>query len=618
MVGRPYWKAQGLDPQQPGPFGTRPVYSRPETLEACWSFLADSKKGSKEVFPRNMSPEKQVAFQKARPVEWKTLLEEKKAVRVLSAAETVKVGQDAKLGKRIVKSIYVQTEKDEEGVWRVKARWCLAGHQDPDLRLLLERGELASPTISTLARSLLFQMVSSHKWILQLGDIKGAFLEAAPMDRQIFAEQPAEGLDGVEPGVLIEILLPVCGLNDSPCRWYREFCEVALQAGFEASRLEPCLFLLFSPCRTRLEGVMGVHVDDTAVGGEGPRFAACLGVLRKRVPYRKWRLKDGDFCGQHLQQREYFSIEASQAKFALQLRPVTVRRVADDEKANRDEVSALRAMVGGGAWLAGQTRPDLPVLVATAQSMLPEPTVGEIKRANALARRARQFSSMKVTYHPVPPQDLTLCMHSDSSLDTKDAEKGTQAGWMLGITSKHLATGAVATWTPLSWRSFRHRSPVGSTFAAETKALSSGLGRLEWAQCLVCEMLEQKSFDIRQRETMYQRRPSQAVIYCKSVFDHLRAPNIRSLEDQRAALDLLIVKDSLNRLHCTLRWAPTNRQLADSLTKDQALPADLLRSVMNAGRYQISEETLVLEAGIPISKIVKESLLRPALSCGLA
>ena len=37
-------------------------------------------------------------------------------------------------------------------------------------------------------------------------------------------------------------------------------------------------------------GIMGVHVDDTAVGGAGPLFEEAVRKLKARFPYRKWRI----------------------------------------------------------------------------------------------------------------------------------------------------------------------------------------------------------------------------------------------------------------------------------------------------------------------------------------
>ena len=44
-----------------------------------------------------------------------------------------------------------------------------------------------------------------------------------------------------------------------------------------------------------------------------------------------------------------------------------------------------------------------------------------------------------------------------------------------------------------------------------------------------------------------------------------------------------------------MRRALADAQLADGLTKDSAEPCDLLRGVIMTGRYQISEESLLLD-----------------------
>ena len=61
--------------------------------------------------------------------------------------------------------------------WKIKARFCLQGHLDPDLSDKAEAGQLQSPTLSHIARTVLFQLLATFKWTLQLGDVQGAFLE---------------------------------------------------------------------------------------------------------------------------------------------------------------------------------------------------------------------------------------------------------------------------------------------------------------------------------------------------------------------------------------------------------------------------------------------------------
>lgn len=44
----------------------------------------------------------------------------------------------------------------------------------------------------------------------------------------------------------------------------------------------------------------------------------------------------------------------------------------------------------------------------------------------------------------------------------------------------------------------------------------------------------------------------------------------------------------------SVRWCPTELQLADGLTKDQQDPADLLRAALSIGEYQLNQEASIL------------------------
>ena len=175
------------------------------------------------------------------------------------------------------------------------------------------------------------QLICSFGWDLQLGDIKGAFMEAGPLEdkfRPLYASQPAGGIPGVPEDAVLEIVGNVYGQNDGPASWFRTFHTEASSAGWQQSIFDPCLYYLRSPNSNQLEGIMGVHVDDTAVGGSGPRFDEAIRHLKARFPYRKWRVGEGEFCGSYYRQnRTTKGIRMSQKLFAESLRPQTFQRV---------------------------------------------------------------------------------------------------------------------------------------------------------------------------------------------------------------------------------------------------------------------------------------------------
>jgi hypothetical protein len=166
----------------------------------------------------------------------------------------------------------------------------------------------------------------------------------------------------------------------------------------------------------------------------------------------------------------------------------------------------------------------------------------------------------------------------------------------VGYCQERLLDGQPSHWSPAMWKSFRLRRGCISTLAAETQTLQEAARAMEWMGSLLCEAIYPE-FDLHDREFWLQERMSGLMTDCKSAYDHLAAEICpSSLHDKTAALDLTILRSDLARLGAPLRWCPTERQLADGLTKDGADGADLIRSVLREGRYVLALESTVLEA----------------------
>ena len=110
--------------------------------------------------------------------EWKKL-EEKGAVRILTGDSVEKA--EAQFSNSFIPTRLVVTRPSPD---EFKARLCLRGYLDPDVMELVACGSTESPKVSQLGRMLCCQMIVNNGWNLQLGDIRGAFLEADALDRK--------------------------------------------------------------------------------------------------------------------------------------------------------------------------------------------------------------------------------------------------------------------------------------------------------------------------------------------------------------------------------------------------------------------------------------------------
>ena len=366
--------------------------------------------------------------------------------------------------------------------------------------------------------------------------------------------------------------------------------------GFKRSCYDPCLYFLHDQ-EGRLTGVLGSHVDDTATGGHGPLYEAALKKLRTRFPYRKWRVHEGEFCGAHYKQDpQSKTIHMTMKGFAEGIRPAYMpssRRAKRTAVLDKKEISVLRAINGSLNWLSGQSRPDLAAQTSLSQQAFPSPTVHHLCEANNVVRRAKQHSDLSISFLPIPAAELGLVCHSDAAF--ANVGDYTQAGFIIGFTSKDLDSGCEAPWVPAVWKSHRLSRAVGSTLAAEAQSMVNATGTLEWMTLLLSEALD-GPFDVRNYEAVLSRRKPVVVTDCKSLYDHLiSVSSPTAVEDRRTSIDIVILRQSMLRMQASVRWVPTNRMIADSLTKNAGDPTDLLRACMREGRYQISPEETVLK-----------------------
>lgn len=449
--------------------------------------LADylQKKMQKELPHSNNPPALQTKVNEGKLNEWKTLLSKQNAAVVHHGRRAREIREQFK--HRFIGSRFVLTRKaSQEGVpvdpnnpdsFVVKGRWVLQGHLDPDLEVKAREGLLQSPTLSQMGRTVLMQLLASHRWKLQLGDVQGAFLESGPLEPRfspLFAEQPPGGIPGVPEDSVIEIKGNLYGQNNAPSSWFKTFDQELKSLGWRASSFDACLYQLRDP-QNKLVGLLGLRVDDCAVGGHGEQFEESIRSLRNRFPFRKWRVGSGEFCGVSYHQDESGGISMSMRNFAESIRPATVPKGAPSEKPlEPHQVKVLRAINGSLNWLSGQSRPDLAAQTSLSQQVFPNPKIKHLRNANNVVRRARQHSDLKLYFAPISVEALTLCCHSDAAF--ANVGNHTQAGYIIAFTNQQLNDGVLTTWNPAVWRSYRLSRAVSSTLAAESQAMSIASG----------------------------------------------------------------------------------------------------------------------------------------------
>ena len=76
----------------------------------------------------------------------------------------------------------------------------------------------------------------------------------------------------------------------------------------------------------KIKGVPALHVDDMIIGGDRPESAASVARMREKLPFRKRRYGEGEFCGSLLKQKIDGVIEVTREAGSEGMMPVRVRR----------------------------------------------------------------------------------------------------------------------------------------------------------------------------------------------------------------------------------------------------------------------------------------------------
>ncbi len=84
----------------------------------------------------------------------------------------------------------------------MKARWSIRGYLDPDVLAVPKQ----SPTLSAEGFAHTLQIIASNKWVMQVANVEGAFLQGEELKREhgdLYVEQPPGGIPGMQNSDLI-------------------------------------------------------------------------------------------------------------------------------------------------------------------------------------------------------------------------------------------------------------------------------------------------------------------------------------------------------------------------------------------------------------------------------
>ena len=475
-----------------------------------------------------------------------------------------------------------------------KGRLCVGGHQDPSAG----EYETSSPTALLLGHHLLLIVTVAKQWKARGGDITAAFLQGVPLPREkpLYITMPrnvpgevsqylSDKLQGHRVDV-VRVLKGVFGLNESPRLWYLGLKQHLEALGFREMRLAPCVFTLH--LKGSLMGMATVHVDDVLLSGD-PAIESVWIELQRRLTFGSWNemMEGFKFLGRFLKQdAKTFHIQASMQEYCAELKEIAVGGSEPDDRALSNlEFSDLRTLVGKLSWAVRQGRPDVLFVVSLLQQSLKNPTVKELRLANAAVRSLHRDRDLHFVNIGCPLEEALVVVATDGAYGSMPGGKS-QQGWIVAIANPKIKVEA-SSLNLAEWQSTSCKRIVRSSMAVEASAASVGFEHGEYVRALLAEIVFE-DFTVRRWAHFIQQWELALVLDAKTAFDTLRTESLP--QDRRTALDLLAVKESLldSESRSICRWLPGPQQIADSMTKDKS--NHILEDCMASNQWCLCED----------------------------
>ena len=605
-------------------------------------YLAKKKESPGQVTFSLLGEEEKKTFRQSRDKEIKSLLDSG-AIKVLTLEESKafrKAHPDHVLTSRYVDR-WKPTEAfavlpdnfdaNDPGEHRAqvaaKSRWCVVGWKDPHVHEI----ERSAPTPRSTSIYLFLQLVASRDWDAYAKDAKTAFLQARPTTRQqkLACSMPQdEAFPGFHRDQLILLETEVYGLVSGPSWWRRSLLEILVkELRYRVSSYDRCVLTLDSKPDeeepTKTKGMIVVEVDDLLEAG-GPRHRANMKWLEGRLKFGKIvRLKDHPegtaYAGRRILQLKDGTIQYTMADYiANRLKAIPVNRKVLKKNAEKTELTPeeetqLRGAISCILWIAREGRPDVAAAASILSGRFPCPKMSDIFETNeVIAHLKAQHVVLKI--FPIDESRVRHFVISDSAYDPSGKTKP-QHGWIQGISTSELNAGQIAPISLIGWTSRRLRRKAGNTLLCESIALSTALGALEkqvsmWDSFCLSHYsprdhleptdeelgLRNGSTVIADESDSYRDPYSVAIVDAKSLFDGASSEQAQG-EDDRSALEIAIIQESLAKVRGRMRWLPHNRNPADALTKLAGAHMQPMMQLLRSNTIQIEEESEVLQQG---------------------
>ena len=455
-------------------------------------------------------------------------------------------------------------EVDYTGQTCVTTRWVVTRKGEVIKARLVARGfqETAdmvtdSPTIGKAVTRICLAVASSRSWLLKSTDVKSAFLQSDPPDRDVFLVPPKEVS---KPGKVWLLKKSLYGLNDAARQFHNSVAAELKRLGCIQSHLDPTLY--FMATGDTLHGMILTHVDDFLHCGDHIFESRVMEPLARRFVFGSGGAHDFKYVGLHISQADSGSISVDTDDYAQSMECPEVKRSKDDLVAS--EYTVFRSLVGALNWVACSTRPDVAFDVIEHSSKFNHATREDLFLVCKSVKKCKvkiinMFPKLDCS------QPLSLVLYSDAAFANLPDTVSSTLGYLVFLVD-HLGGCCV-----INWRSNKIVRKCRSVLTAETMALANGLDDVLYLKAVLLEL-----------KVLQSSSPVICYVDSKSLSENIYSTKL--VDDRRLRIDMAAIKQLVeDHLVSQVKWCSSDRQLADVLTKRGVNPSNL-QNVLESGR----------------------------------
>ena len=456
---------------------------------------------------------------------------------------------------QVISSRWVVTEK-EEGSF--KARLVVRGFEEEVYP------QSDSPTANRDSFKIFLALAANEELEIKNMDVKSAFLQGTPLDRNVFMEPPVEFK---KEGIVWKLKKTVYGLYDASRSWYFAVKDQLKKFGMKSVSGDDAFFTMNR--NGKLYGMTVLHVDDFLVAGS-PEFLSRLSTqLEKRFTFGRTEFTKFKFTGLNIEQTAD-GIYVDQVDYIRNIQPISSFRMDAHSESNltKTEFKACRGLTGQLNWAAECTRPDLAFDVRYLSTRNKCATIADIANANKILKKAK-YEDIRIKYSKLGAWNtLRLISYTDSSFKNGEDNVKSVGGRVTFLANSQ---GMVS---PLNWKSKTIQQVCKSVKSAETRSLEQGLEDTIYTSRIISEIMTGK---------ICSKIPVEHKIDSKTLHDSIIST--KPIEEKTMRHLLAWIKQQKDELGnvSKIDWVPSHQMLADILTK-KGVKADLLLAAVMRGK----------------------------------